>query len=182
MGVQLSLQWRHNERDDVSNHQPHDCLLNRLFRCRSNKTSKLRVTGLCEGNSPVTVQFPAQRASKTSNFSLWWRHHGLFQLLILVYGAAYEWRLSCAVAHVWPIVLNGSWCDFVWLMGTVYWFCLRFYVLYILFTFDNYSTSQIFLFYWVILLPYSIHVVSSVHYHHNYKIIIIVAHRCHRQI
>ena len=25
------LQWRHNERDDVSNRQPHDCLLNRLF-------------------------------------------------------------------------------------------------------------------------------------------------------
>ena len=25
------LQWRGNERDDVSNHQAHDCLLNRLF-------------------------------------------------------------------------------------------------------------------------------------------------------
>ena len=31
----------------VSNHQPHDCLLNRLFRRKSKKTSKLRVTGLC---------------------------------------------------------------------------------------------------------------------------------------
>ena len=41
------LQWPHNERDDVSNHQPHDCLLNHLFRRRSKKTSKLRVTGLC---------------------------------------------------------------------------------------------------------------------------------------
>ena len=30
----LSLQWRHNGRDIVSNHQPHDCLLNRLFRRR----------------------------------------------------------------------------------------------------------------------------------------------------
>ena len=48
-----SLQWRHNGRDSVSNHQPHDCLLNRLFRRRSKKTSKLRVTGLCAGNSPV---------------------------------------------------------------------------------------------------------------------------------
>ena len=27
------------------------------------KTSKLRVTGLCDGNSPVTGEFPAQRAS-----------------------------------------------------------------------------------------------------------------------
>ena len=34
--------------------QPHGCLLNRLFRRRSKKTSKLSVTGLCEGNSPVT--------------------------------------------------------------------------------------------------------------------------------
>ena len=27
------------------------------------KTSKLRVTGLCEGNSPATGEFPAQEAS-----------------------------------------------------------------------------------------------------------------------
>ena len=44
-----ALQWRQNGRDSVSNHQPHDCLLNRLFRRRSKKTSKLRVTGLCCG-------------------------------------------------------------------------------------------------------------------------------------
>ena len=49
----FSLQWRHYEHDGVSNHQPHDCLLNRLFIRRSKKISKLRVTGLCEGNSPV---------------------------------------------------------------------------------------------------------------------------------
>ena len=24
----ISLRWRHNERDNVLNHQPHDCLLN----------------------------------------------------------------------------------------------------------------------------------------------------------
>ena len=38
-GLKTSLQWRHNGRDSVSNHQPHDCLLNRLFRRRSKKTS-----------------------------------------------------------------------------------------------------------------------------------------------
>ena len=48
------LRWRHNERDSVSNHQPRMCLLNRLFKHRSKKTSKLRVTGLCAGNSPLT--------------------------------------------------------------------------------------------------------------------------------
>ena len=49
-----TLHWRHNGHDGVSDHQPHDCLLNRLFRRRLKKASKLRVTGLCEGHSPVT--------------------------------------------------------------------------------------------------------------------------------
>ena len=59
----LSLQWRHNGHDGVSNHQPYDCLLNRSFSRKSKKTSKLRVTGLCTGNSPMTGEFPAQMAS-----------------------------------------------------------------------------------------------------------------------
>ena len=71
----LTLRWCHNECYSVSNHQPHDCLLNRLFRCRSKKTSKLRVTGLCAGNSPGTGEFPAQMASNAENVSIWWRHH-----------------------------------------------------------------------------------------------------------
>ena len=70
-----SLQWRHNGCDGVSNHQRLDCILNRLFGRRSKKTSKLRVTDLCEGNSPVTGQFPAQMASNAENFYTWWRHH-----------------------------------------------------------------------------------------------------------
>ena len=71
-----ALLWRHNDRDGVSYHQPRDCLLNRLFRRRSKKTSKLRVTGLCAGNSPVTGEFPAQWASNAENVSIWWHHHG----------------------------------------------------------------------------------------------------------
>ena len=52
------LRWRHNDHAGVSNHQPHVCLLNRLFRRRSKKTSKLRVTGFCAGNSPGPVNSP----------------------------------------------------------------------------------------------------------------------------
>ena len=59
--VKLALQWRHNEYDGVSNYKSHDCLLNRLFRRRSKKTSKLRATGICEGNSPVTGESPHKR-------------------------------------------------------------------------------------------------------------------------
>ena len=51
-----SLHWRHNDHEGVSNHQPHGCLLNRLFRRRSKKTSRLRVT-------------------YAENVSIWWRHH-----------------------------------------------------------------------------------------------------------
>ena len=72
-----TLQWRHNEHDCVSNHQPRHCLLNRLFGCRSKKPSKLGVTGLCVGNSPGTGEFPAQKASNAENISIWWRHHEL---------------------------------------------------------------------------------------------------------
>ena len=57
-GGPFTLQWRHNGHNSVSNHQPHDYLLNRLFRRRSKKTLKLRVTGLCAGNSPGPVNSP----------------------------------------------------------------------------------------------------------------------------
>ena len=70
-----TLHRRHNERDGVSNHRRLDCLFDHLFRRRSKKTSKLCITGLCEGNSPVTGEFPSQRASNAENISIWCRHH-----------------------------------------------------------------------------------------------------------
>ena len=70
-----ALQWRYNERDGVSTHQSRDCLLNRLFRRRSKKTSKPSATGRCAVNSPVSGEFPEQRASNAENVSIWWRHH-----------------------------------------------------------------------------------------------------------
>ena len=97
-----SLHWRHNDHDCVSNHQPHGCLLNLLFRRRSKKTSKLRVTGICEGNSPVTDEFLAQRASDAENVSIWWRHHGphlcprpSWSLFILFWGIfVIQWMIN----------------------------------------------------------------------------------------
>ena len=50
-------------------------LLKRLFGRRSKKASKLRVTGFCVGNSPVTDEFPAQMVSNAENVSIWRRHH-----------------------------------------------------------------------------------------------------------
>ena len=70
-----SLQWRHNERDGVSNHQHSDCLVNHLFRRRSTKTSRLRVTGLCEENSPVIGEFPEHSARNVEIVSIWWLYY-----------------------------------------------------------------------------------------------------------
>ena len=70
-----ALQWRHNERDGVSNNRLFDCLLNRSSVAESKKTSKLRVTGLCEGKSSVTNEFPGRRATNAQNVPIWWRHH-----------------------------------------------------------------------------------------------------------
>ena len=69
--------WRHNDHDGVSNHQPRVCLLNRLFGRISQKTSKLRVTGLCAGNSPGPVNSPHKWPVTRKIFHLmtssWWQ-------------------------------------------------------------------------------------------------------------
>ena len=44
------------------------------------QTSKLRITGLCEGNSMLTIEFPAQRASNVENVSIRWHHHDCSKL------------------------------------------------------------------------------------------------------
>ena len=88
---QVSLQWRHNERDNVSHHQPYDCLVNRLFGRISRKTLKLRVTGLCVGSSPETGEFPTQMASNAENASIWWLHHAH--------------KLSPCIKQTFPVIL-----------------------------------------------------------------------------
>ena len=104
--VLRTLQWRHNGHDSVPNQQPHDCLLNRLFRRRSKKTAKLRVTGLCAGNSPRTGEFPAQMASNADNISIWWRHHegdiiSVHHLLILI--TLEVWNPPCHFSSYVPV-------------------------------------------------------------------------------
>ena len=61
----LTLQWRHNEPYSVSNHQPHDCLLNRLFRRRSKKhqssASLAFVRGIHRGPGNSPHKWPVMR-------------------------------------------------------------------------------------------------------------------------
>ena len=84
----LTLQWCHNGWDGITDHQSHDCLLNGLFRHRSKKTSKLRITSLCAGNSPVTGKFPTQRDSNVGNVSIWWRHHEI--IIYCIFGPLFS--------------------------------------------------------------------------------------------
>ena len=58
LNFDYTLHWRHNDHNGVSNHQPHCCLLNCLYRRSSKKTSKLCATDLCMGNSPGPVNSP----------------------------------------------------------------------------------------------------------------------------
>ena len=83
------------------------CLLNCLFRRRSKKTAKLRVTGLTAGNSPVTGEFPAQKTSNAENVSIWWRHR------VVSYCVAYcckPWKLSITPTTVYLEL----WSDMQW--------------------------------------------------------------------
>ena len=68
------LQWRHNEHNGALNHRHLHYLLILLLRCRSKITSKLHVTGLCQGNPPVNG-FPSQSASNAKNVTIWWRYY-----------------------------------------------------------------------------------------------------------
>ena len=69
-----TLLWVHNMMPPFC-HGDTDRITGLLFRRRSKKSSKLRVTGLCVGNSPVTGELPAQMASNADIVSIWWRHH-----------------------------------------------------------------------------------------------------------
>ena len=77
----------------------------------------LRVTGLCEWNSPVTGKFTAQMASKAENVSIWWRHHGSLMssqitgsvLRMFIQQLCPGWQKGDIEApHYWPIVANPS--------------------------------------------------------------------------
>ena len=83
------------------------------FRRRSKKTSKLRVTGLCAGNSPATGQLPAQMASYVKNVSIWWRHH---VICVSKTDPCIMWRKR-----------NLTWflSEFLWLMKNLEHFCIR---------------------------------------------------------
>ena len=59
----------------ASNHQPSDYLLNRFFKAQMEENIKAPRHWPLGGNSPVTGEFPAQKASNAENVSIWLCHH-----------------------------------------------------------------------------------------------------------
>ena len=74
--MRAKLQWRHNGRGSVSNHQPQNWFYSTVYSdADQRKHQSSHATGLCAGKSPETGEFPAQMASNAENVSIWWRHH-----------------------------------------------------------------------------------------------------------
>ena len=71
-----TLQWRHNGRDCVSNHQPHDCYTQAFIQAHIRENIIVPRHWPLWGIPPVTGGFPSQRASNAENVSISWRHHG----------------------------------------------------------------------------------------------------------
>ena len=68
--------WKSSRSHFAVNHRCRGCVLNHLFRRRSQKTySKLCINDFCDENPPLTGGFSSQRASNTEYVSIWWRHH-----------------------------------------------------------------------------------------------------------
>ena len=87
------------------------------------KTSNIRVTGLCAGNSPGTGEFPAQMASYAENVSIWWRHHGTFMKLFF-------WPLNGLSKQISPgttvcVIISGvvKWKNYSISQEICTWFC-----------------------------------------------------------
>ena len=131
-----TLWWRHNDHDSVSNHQPHECLLNHLFRRRSKKTSKLRVTGLCVGNSPGPVNSPHKGPVTRKMFPFddvimtthrHWIHINVYRVSC---GGVFNMLLVLSITfyfhyNIWGCVCSTGPFQYGWLKGYIYSSCYQ---------------------------------------------------------
>ena len=91
-----SLQWRHNERDGVSIHQPHDHLLNRLFKAEIKESMKI------PHHWPLCGEFTSDRASNAENVSIWWHHHATINHRCFRWWSDIERKSSHYVSQLCP--------------------------------------------------------------------------------
>ena len=75
-----------------------------FIRAQIKKISKLGVTGLCEGNSPVAGEFPTQRASDAESVSIWLRHHVYVIYVFISLGT----MTDICVTEIWVTIGLGN--------------------------------------------------------------------------
>ena len=76
-----SLQWHHNGRDIVSNHQPHHPTVYSTVYSDADQRKHQSSASLAfvrEIHRGPTDEFPTEMASNAENVSIWWRHHVFF--------------------------------------------------------------------------------------------------------
>ena len=110
-----TLRCRHNERDGVSNHQPQDCLLNRLFRRRSKKHQSSASLALVWGIHQWPMNSP-HKGPVTRKMFPFDRHHDvimkiwLLELRNLMQFIQYTiifccvWQLTSHLPHVCMLI------------------------------------------------------------------------------
>ena len=114
----FTLHWRHNDHCSVSNHQLHDCLLNRLIKENINAPSHRPLCGEFTG----TGEFSAQRVSNAENGSIWWRHHDVPRYLstsdrpgrcFIALVGLLRWVFAILLFREWYVHGHGSAIKFV---------------------------------------------------------------------
>ena len=70
---------------------------------------KPRVTGLCQGNPPVTGGFPTQRDSNTENVSIRWRHYEYRFSSQQLYDQTTDWYELCKMKFSTVEFFRCSW-------------------------------------------------------------------------
>ena len=78
----------HNGRDDVSNYQPHYCLLNCLSGADQSKNQSSESQAFMMGIRQWPVNSPHKGPVTRKNVSIWWRHQGMK-----------SWELSKMTTH-----------------------------------------------------------------------------------
>ena len=124
-----TLQWRHNGRDGVSNHQPHHYFSTVYWGAYRRKHQRSASLAFCAGNAPVTGEFPAQKASIVENVSIWWRHHD-----ISLRTSPHRTRIPKGdITEENYTFLFGVGCEYMYIDFTVFAFCFRCFM----FSYDN---------------------------------------------
>ena len=94
-----SLQWRHNERDGVSNHQPHDCLLNCYSGTDERKHQRSASLAFVRGIQRWPVNSPHKGPITRKMFPLddVIMMFAMTAFFCLLYGVMWEWSRP-----MWP--------------------------------------------------------------------------------